>query len=830
MNINYFSNTNFLSSLKRFFKELNIPVNYLSDEIIEPKQILSKTYKETDSFKLMNDVYFLGIVDDNAFKNRESIDPADIESDYDGILLFGVILEKRANDLLPTRSQLAEISRAFNREFKYTPVTIILKYKDSSDSYISLANCERSEYKQEWREGEKTGKVTILRDVSIESTHTGHLQILQELKIPDSGKKPINRFKELYEHWQKVFNVNILNKKFYQELSNWYLWAVKKVKFPNEPNRFDYETEIQHVAACIEYESKNLIRLLTRILFIWFLKERKLIPETLFDPEFISESILEEFDVKDEHNLFTTTGHENSRYYRAVLQNLFFATLNQEMGKRAFRKKGQNMNTTNLMRYESYFKDSALFIKLMEDVVPFMNGGLFECLDKPHPDKKGKQGGDVIVYLDGFSDKKDNLLQVPDKIFFSDRITADLSSDYGFDDEKTKNAEVRGLIKILESYKFTIAENTPIEEDIALDPELLGKVFENLLASYNPETKSTARKQTGSFYTPREIVDYMVDESLITHLKHSLQESGNNIEELDSKLRKLFSWERTQPFANEKTINVIINALDNCKILDPACGSGAFPMGALQKMVHVLDKLDPKNNKWKQRQLNKVDEAIEKLEEIDDTEIRNKLINELKDQKKDIEEAFDDNNLGYGRKLYLIENCIYGVDIQPIATQISKLRFFISLIVDQKIDKSRSNFGVRPLPNLESKFVTANTLLTIKKPKDQLSLFDKPVINKLENDLKKIRHKLFSIKTPSIKRKYRENDKKIREQIADKLVENDFNSDSARQLADWDPLLIFKSKNFQDSNAKRIGRMRNIKLLLKQVTFILFSMKKEICF
>jgi len=73
MNINYFSNTNFLSSLKTFFNELNIPVNYLSDEIIEPKQILTKTYKENDTFKLMNDVYFLGIVDDNAFEDNESI-------------------------------------------------------------------------------------------------------------------------------------------------------------------------------------------------------------------------------------------------------------------------------------------------------------------------------------------------------------------------------------------------------------------------------------------------------------------------------------------------------------------------------------------------------------------------------------------------------------------------------------------------------------------------------------------------------------------------------------------------------------------------------------
>ena len=82
----------------------------------------------------------------------------------------------------------------------------------------------------------------------------------------------------------------------------------------------------------------------------------------------------------------------------------------------------------------------------------------------------------------------------------------------------------------------------------------------------------------------------------------------------------------------------------------------------------------------------------------------------------DIEEAFERNSSDYGRKLYLIENCIYGVDIQPIAVQIAKLRFFISLVVDQTVDDKRPNRGIRPLPNLETKFVAANTLIGIARP------------------------------------------------------------------------------------------------------------------
>lgn len=148
---------------------------------------------------------------------------------------------------------------------------------------------------------------------------------------------------------------------------------------------------------------------------------------------------------------------------------------------------------------------------------------------------------------------------------------------------------MKGLVNILKSYKFTVTENTPIEQDVALDPELLGKVFENLLASYNPETKTTARKQTGSFYTPREIVDYMVDESLIAYLKNADQNWSLNEDKLAEKLHQLTSFDPVNPFSEDEDLaRQIVQKLDECKILDPACGSGAFPMGVLQKMVHIV--------------------------------------------------------------------------------------------------------------------------------------------------------------------------------------------------------------------------------------------------
>lgn len=794
MNLSAFKEKSLFEAVRNFFDELNVPVNEITGEPGKAEDILVKNYKNREPFTHINQVYTLGMIDDAAFKSEESINPDEITEDYDGILVFAVELNPRENNYLPTRSQLSEIARAFNREFIYTPVVVLFKYSDEKDHYLAFANTERLKYKQKWLEGEKVGKVSLLRDIDINNTHAGHERILNDLRIQRTGGKSIDSFQSLYKYWQEVFSVSVLNKKFYKELQSWYFWAIREVAFPNAPNPFDFDSDTEFEDALKEHKGKNVIRLLTRLLFIWFIKEKNLIPEEIFEEEYISENFLKEFTPQKPQGIFAT-GKQTSMFYRAILQNLFFATLNREMNKREFRKEGAHMNVTTLMRYKDYFKNGGAekFIELMESTVPFLNGGLFECLDKPHPTKKGKKGGDIIIYEDGFSDRLDNVLHVPDYLFFDVDEEVDISGDIGLNSRAYKNARTRGLLEILKSYKFTITENTPIEEDVALDPELLGKVFENLLASYNPETKTTARKQTGSFYTPREIVNYMVDESLIAYINNFISDwKSRSKEETDKDLHKLLAFDNPEnPFSNDPELqSTIIKALDAGKILDPACGSGAFPMGILQKMVYILEKIDPKNNEWKQRQIERVDKAIEQLEDIDDVEFREKSIKELEAQKADIEESFANNELDYGRKLYLIENCIFGVDIQSIAVQISKLRFFISLIVDQKIDKNKANFGVRPLPNLETKFVAANTLIGIEKPKEgdfTGSLFDSEEVKKLEDKLKKVRHKLFSSKSPKRKRELRDEDKQLREQIAGVLKTNGWPSDTAEKLAAWDP-------------------------------------------
>ena len=477
-----------------------------------------------------------------------------------------------------------------------------------------------------------------------------------------------------------------------------------------------------------------------------------------------------------------STDSQESTYYKAILQNLFFATLNQEMNtlqksdNRKFRGKGrQHYNITSLYRYENYFANSDETLRHFE-TIPFLNGGLFECLDKEDQDDPKK-----ILRIDGFSDRTDNQLSVPNFLFFSEEREVDLNKVY---DTKGRRYKVRGLIDILRRYKFTITENTPIEEEVALDPELLGKVFENLLAAYNPETGATARKQTGSFYTPREIVNYMVDESLIAHLKNTVSSRAIHCPS-ETKLHHLLAYnDEPHQFTDAET-EQLINAIDTLKILDPACGSGAFPMGILHKLVFILAKLDPRNDQWRQRQIAKVQNLIDMAEEIDDSTVRRNTIRDLEQEKDNINEAFERNELDYGRKLYLIENCIYGVDIQPVAVQIAKLRFFISLVVDQRIDDTQENRGVRPLPNLETKFVAGDTLIGVEKPAQLL--MRNPEIDRKETELGGVRRKHFTARTPRTKEKYRNLDKQIRAKISQLLKSDGFPSETTEKIANWDP-------------------------------------------
>ncbi|MDE0016340.1 MAG: Eco57I restriction-modification methylase domain-containing protein [Candidatus Poribacteria bacterium] len=663
-----------------------------------------------------------------------------------------------------SRTALANITREINKLYAM-PALLIFQHGQSLT--FAIINRRPSQ-----RDGDRDvlEKVTLIKDIDIVNPHRAHLDILAELSLDVLYQVyEFSNFLELHQAWQKTLDTSELNRRFFKEIADWYFWAVEKVTFP--PDADDDETVRN--ATCI-------IRLITRLIFVWFLKEKDLVPDVLFNEEAIAE-------------LLTSLDAQESTYYKAVLQNLFFATLNQEMNTpekpntRKFRGEGrQHYNITSLYRYKRYFSDPDAALRLFESI-PFLNGGLFECLDKPT-----LEDAKTILRIDGFSDRDDNPLCVPNELFFSEPQPVNLNAVYG-----TKNSQytVRGLIHILNRYKFTITENTPIEEEVALDPELLGQVFENLLAAFNPETGTTARKQTGSFYTPREVVNYMVDESLIAYLQNTVRSRAIHCPS-ETKLRHLLSYNDEPHQFTDTEAEHLITAIDTLKILDPACGSGAFPMGILHKLVFLLSKLDPRNAQWRQRQIDRVQGAITASEKIDDSTFRESAIAELEREIDSIDEAFERNALDYGRKLYLIENCIYGVDIQPIATQIAKLRFFISLIVEQKIDDTRENRGVRPLPNLETKFVAANALLDVDKPA-QMSLRN-PEVDTKEQALAEVRRRHFTARTPRTKERYRKQDADLRAEISTILQRDGFPSETTEKIAHWDPYNQNASADFFD--------------------------------
>jgi adenine-specific DNA-methyltransferase len=577
-----------------------------------------------------------------------------------------------------SRSKYAEFTREINKRTTLATVVFFRVKNRLTIGFVGRRPSQLDESK------DVLEKATLIKDIRLDNPHRAHLDILFELSLKECAKwmtaeeQPKN-FDGLLEAWLARLGTEELNKKFYQELFAWFKWAVKEATFPTDKNRsLDPE--------------EHVIRLITRLLFVWFIKEKGLVADELFNETQVS-PLLKNYD--------RDTGDS---YYRVVLQNLFFATLNTEIEKREFSQGGNSVHRNfSLYRYEDQMLDPDKLLGLFAQT-PFINGGLFDCLDS------FKATGDGGYRIDCFSDKHYTKLSIPDRLFFDDR----------------------GLIPLLEHYKFTVEENTPIEQDVALDPELLGKVFENLLAEYNPQAGVTAQKQTGSYYTRRIIVDYMVDEALVAVLSQKCNVAKDW-------LRSLLDYAQTsdsgKKWSDNPEADCIVEAISQLKIIDPAVGSGAFPMGILHKLTLALRRLDPNNNRWEQLQQDHAGKRAEAAFKISNQQERDVELAEI----SDTFERYRDSD--FGRKLYLIQNGIFGVDIQPVACQIAKLRFFISLAIEQEpTQEADNNFGIKPLPNLETRFVTANTLIGLQLSEAR-SLLQDDAVQQLLKEIEVIREK-----------------------------------------------------------------------------------------
>lgn len=529
-------------------------------------------------------------------------------------------------------------------------------------------------------------------------TNTQHNKIIIKWENIGTKSKP-----EIADLLWKSLDIKEVNKEFYKQIKERFdalLGILSEPKFI----RLN-DDKIQNI------KKQFAVRFLGRYIFCWFLKEKdEILPHSLIS--------------SNEIRKFKEAGRS---FYHERLLKLFFGTLNTMVSNR------------------NWLSSESAETRSLYEKIPYLNGGLFD----------------------------DN--NTEDQLFNS--------LEFNINDWLIK------FVEILESYDFTIDESSSQYQQVAVDPEMLGRIFENLLASQNEETEKIAnqRKAFGAFYTPREIVDYMVDESIKAYLQtqweeHTITEKSKQLNnptqsadlfgskkpqqlKLETQKYQLRSEEKHKIEKAVETLftvstdgvnlkkdekSLLDGFLKKIKVLDPACGSGAFPMGILHKLKELRERLgfytDP-----------------------------------------------------YQLKLDILSNNIYGVDIMPMATEIARLRSWLSLILeaDYKPNLPQNNFGVDALPNLDFKFVCANSLIDLgldafiaDTSKPLLVPFNKKLVDKLKG-LENLRKEFFapalgSTEKEVLKNEYlteRDNVVKEIEQKKDEPILIDI----AQKIKNWNP-------------------------------------------
>ena len=336
--------------------------------------------------------------------------------------------------------------------------------------------------------------------------------------------------------------------------------------------------------------------------------------------------------------LFNIAVQRNVNFYNELLEPLFYDALNRNRGE------------------QGYYP--ALHCR-----IPFLSGGLFEPID-------------------GY-DWEHNDFSIPNEVF----------SNVG-----TKGREADGILDIFDRYNFTMSEDEPMEREVAIDPEMLGKVFENLL-------EINDRKSKGAFYTPREIVHYMCQESLINYLTNTLSISedairdfilyGDFMKDEDTVKEKrqgnggMYISEKLYKINPDRTVAVnrlldMDKALKDVRVADPAVGSGAFPLGMLNEIVRARQNISAY------------------------------LAITMKPY--DVRMMYQMDRSPHTLKYETIRNCIFACDIEPSAVDIAQLRLWLALVIDDEINPNAQTplDGHRnplPLPNLESNILCGNSLV-----------------------------------------------------------------------------------------------------------------------
>lgn len=572
-----------------------------------------------------------------------------------GVLIIKLKDNKNpANARTMQRNYIAHLLEQFELD-----ATLAAIYSDSDDTW------RLSFVKQEidFGDGKFKTKFTPAKRYSYlfgkdEPNHTAKEQLLDLLEN--------NSKKYTVEEIEEKFSVEKVTKDFFERYKENYLLLKETLEnneeFVSEAKRCDFTSE--------EFTKK----LMGQIVFIYFLQKKgwlgvKLVPQNLPLEEYnliyekadvIQRKILDKYYITFAGNKKIKSDllerfKENEQELEGLSDIFVNTKFDNEWGtgqKRFIRAIFDNCKNRNKNFFDDYLepffynglnhKRKNQYFSVFNCKIPFLNGGLFEPLDN---------------------------------------YQWEIAS-FNIDNSIFSNKEETGILDFFDRYNFTMNEEEPLEKDVAVDPEMLGKIFENLL-----DVKD--RKSKGAFYTPREIVHYMCQESLANYLVNKV---GTNYEEIKDFIQygemirdlDLKEATKTSYLVGEtifKNIVKIDNALKEIKIADPAVGSGAFPLGMLNEIVRVRDVLTSYML------------------------IYNKL--GIFDKKYNEEEILRDRTI-YNIKWNTIKNSIYAVDIENSAVDITKLRLWLSIVVDQ-VEVSKS--GPEPLPNLDCKIMQGNSLI-----------------------------------------------------------------------------------------------------------------------
>ncbi len=519
------------------------------------------------------------------------------------------------------------------------------------------------------------------------------------------------------EQLEGLFALEKVTNEFFKEYKNKYLdikeTLIKDENFVREALKHD----IENPESFIEGFSKKLMG---QIAFIYFLQKKgwlgiEIVPESL---------TFEEYNRIYERALDTEREVLNKVYFRKEKE---LYTLNKEE-----LKKLDNKNESELL--VGAFHNTEYFKEWGSGKKKFLR----ELFNK-HKDEDKNNGKTFFedylepLFYNNFSEdrgEKQYSAEFNCRLPFLNGGLFDPYGDYNWkettfnlDDSLFVNDKDNGILDIFDRYNFTINENDNYETEVAVDPEMLGKVFENLL-------EVSDRKSKGAFYTPREIVRYMTNESIMNYLLSHLEEKGISKEDLEylfnlgeftkeydeqifekdyltdkKELKKGIFGMPSNIISHSKEIDELLRKV---KIADPACGSGAFPLGILNEIVRARNILTFYIN------------MIEVFKDKDEKNYWSRLDKKQK------------SRTPYKLKLYAIQNSLYGVDIEPSAIDITKLRLWLSILVDS------TNNDVRPLPNLDFNFMIGNSLID---EFEGMKLFDESLLDDkvLEKKLKKIK-------------------------------------------------------------------------------------------